>query len=72
MQTVRDLEEKLISIEQDNIRENVTNGKEIRIWMDGAFDMMHYGHMNAFRQGLLIQIFIIIILLFYNFHIIVY
>lgn len=25
--------------------------KEIRIWMDGAFDMMHFGHMNAFRQG---------------------
>lgn len=25
--------------------------KEVRIWMDGAFDMMHYGHMNAFRQG---------------------
>ena len=19
--------------------------------MDGCFDMMHYGHMNAFRQG---------------------
>jgi cytidyltransferase-like protein len=19
--------------------------------MDGAFDMMHYGHMNAFRKG---------------------
>jgi bifunctional ADP-heptose synthase (sugar kinase/adenylyltransferase) len=19
--------------------------------MDGAFDMMHFGHMNAFRQG---------------------
>lgn len=19
--------------------------------MDGAFDMLHYGHMNAFRQG---------------------
>jgi glycerol-3-phosphate cytidylyltransferase-like family protein len=19
--------------------------------MDGAFDMMHYGHMNAFRLG---------------------
>ena len=27
------------------------DGKPIRIWMDGAFDMMHYGHMNAFRQG---------------------
>jgi bifunctional ADP-heptose synthase (sugar kinase/adenylyltransferase) len=25
--------------------------KDIRIWMDGAFDMMHFGHMNAFRQG---------------------
>ena len=24
---------------------------DIRIWMDGAFDMMHFGHMNAFRQG---------------------
>ena len=25
--------------------------KELRIFMDGAFDMMHYGHSNAFRQG---------------------
>ena len=25
--------------------------KVVRIWMDGAFDMMHYGHVNAFRQG---------------------
>ncbi len=25
--------------------------KEVRIFMDGAFDMMHYGHMNAFRKG---------------------
>ena len=25
--------------------------KEVRVWMDGAFDMMHYGHVNAFRQG---------------------
>ena len=24
---------------------------DIRIFMDGAFDMMHYGHMNALRQG---------------------
>lgn len=23
--------------------------KEVRIFMDGAFDLMHYGHMNAFR-----------------------
>jgi len=23
----------------------------VRIFMDGAFDLMHYGHMNAFRLG---------------------
>jgi ethanolamine-phosphate cytidylyltransferase len=27
------------------------NKKEIRIFMDGAFDLMHFGHMNAFRLG---------------------
>lgn len=26
-----------------------SNGKQVRIFMDGAFDMMHFGHMNAFR-----------------------
>lgn len=45
--TVRDLEEQLLVAEQDE----AGKGKEIRIWMDGAFDMMHFGHMNAFRQG---------------------
>jgi ethanolamine-phosphate cytidylyltransferase len=25
------------------------NKKEIRIFMDGAFDLLHFGHMNAFR-----------------------
>ncbi len=25
--------------------------KPLRIFMEGAFDIMHYGHMNAFRQG---------------------
>lgn len=44
---VKDLEEQLLSVDQDE----TTNSKEIRIWMDGAFDMMHFGHMNAFRQG---------------------
>ena len=35
---------KELSNEQDG-----TNSRELRIFMDGAFDMMHYGHMNAFR-----------------------
>mmetsp|Transcript_132243 Transcript_132243/g.300491 ORF Transcript_132243/g.300491 Transcript_132243/m.300491 type:complete len:474 (-) Transcript_132243:189-1610(-) len=25
--------------------------KPVRVFMDGAFDIMHYGHMNAFRLG---------------------
>ena len=31
--------------------ENSTAGNQKRIWMDGAFDMFHFGHMNAFRQA---------------------
>jgi len=51
LQTVKDLEEKLLSLEQLDKGEQHNDVKEIRVWMDGAFDMMHYGHMNAFRQG---------------------
>ncbi|CAN0454691.1 unnamed protein product, partial [Ectocarpus sp. 12 AP-2014] len=43
------LEEKLLEAEGEE--DSGKGGREVRIWMDGAFDMMHYGHMNAFRQG---------------------
>lgn len=43
------MEEKLLSLERNGLSSN--GDKEIRIFMDGAFDMMHYGHMNAFRKG---------------------
>lgn len=26
-------------------------GKEIRIWCDGCYDMVHFGHANSFRQA---------------------
>ena len=53
---VHELEEQLLKLAQEDAKNGGDGGsnapkKEIRIFMDGAFDMMHYGHMNAFRQG---------------------
>eukprot|EP01065_Artemidia_motanka_P000314 TRINITY_DN10132_c0_g1_i1.p1 TRINITY_DN10132_c0_g1~~TRINITY_DN10132_c0_g1_i1.p1 ORF type:complete len:518 (+),score=173.00 TRINITY_DN10132_c0_g1_i1:85-1554(+) len=51
---VQALELELLQAKQQLSEEEAkqrSDGKPIRIWMDGAFDMMHYGHMNAFRQG---------------------
>ncbi|KAG9408216.1 hypothetical protein AC1031_021460 [Aphanomyces cochlioides] len=48
---VQELEEKLADMELMEEDEDRKPKKQVRIWMDGAFDMMHYGHMNAFRQA---------------------
>jgi ethanolamine-phosphate cytidylyltransferase len=48
---VRDLESNLLNLVDEEEEHKHKDRKEIRVWMDGAFDMMHYGHMNAFRQG---------------------
>jgi len=53
------LEEKLLSAKREDILASTPSRpgqpssapKQIRIFMDGAFDVMHYGHMNAFRLG---------------------
>ena len=53
MSEVRELNDKIKKIHEVEQSERIaaakSKGKEVRIWMDGAFDMMHYGHMNAFR-----------------------
>jgi len=45
------LEEKLMLAHAEDLSRNDGSNRKIRIFMDGAFDMMHYGHMNAFRLG---------------------
>jgi len=45
------LEEKLMLADAEDLSRNDGSNRKIRIFMDGAFDMMHYGHMNAFRLG---------------------
>ena len=37
------------SYSSPNSKSKKKKPNEIRLFMDGAFDMMHYGHMNAFR-----------------------
>jgi len=48
---VRSLQMKLNALDQTEEREQPQNQpkQEVRIFMDGAFDLLHYGHMNAFR-----------------------
>ena len=64
MAEVKELSLKLQKIEDDEqneiIEEAKKKGKDVRIWMDGAFDMMHYGHMNAFRQGAALGTYLIV------------
>eukprot|EP00301_Raphidiophrys_heterophryoidea_P011922 c18178_g1_i1.p1 GENE.c18178_g1_i1~~c18178_g1_i1.p1 ORF type:complete len:483 (-),score=121.33 c18178_g1_i1:198-1646(-) len=55
-QLAEELGAKLLQVEElqarlDEEEPERKPAKEVRIFMDGAFDMMHYGHMNAFRQG---------------------
>ncbi|CAH0515221.1 unnamed protein product [Peronospora belbahrii] len=46
---VQELQDRMAQMEVEE--REVPPKEQIRIWMDGAFDMMHYGHMNAFRQA---------------------
>ena len=65
---VRELEDKLLMLEDELSKAEHESSlvvkpeevKQIRIWMDGAYDMMHYGHMNAFRQGRAVGTYLIV------------
>jgi ethanolamine-phosphate cytidylyltransferase len=39
------------SVERGPLVGNKHEKTQVRIFMDGAFDLTHYGHMNAFRLG---------------------
>lgn len=64
LEEVRELQKRLSDLARKEHNERVEAaqkaGKEVRVWMDGAFDMMHYGHMNAFRQGAALGTFLIV------------
>jgi ethanolamine-phosphate cytidylyltransferase len=51
LEAIDRLEEELLVQEHEESEQLKQQNKQIRVWMDGAFDMFHYGHMNAFRQG---------------------
>lgn len=48
---LRDAQEKVRYLQEKLYRSISTTEKEVRIFIDGAFDCTHYGHMNAFRLG---------------------
>lgn len=48
---MRELERQIDELDEHDEASKDNSKKPVRVWMDGCFDMAHYGHMNAFRQG---------------------
>jgi len=48
-----DVAKQELAFLQEKMREPVSQDGErkVRVFMEGAFDLMHFGHMNAFRLG---------------------
>lgn len=49
-ETESSLNRRLDRLKQGKLAATKPN-KPVRIWVDGCFDMMHFGHANAFRQA---------------------
>eukprot|EP01012_Entosiphon_sulcatum_P023421 TRINITY_DN2843_c0_g1_i1.p1 TRINITY_DN2843_c0_g1~~TRINITY_DN2843_c0_g1_i1.p1 ORF type:complete len:447 (-),score=111.96 TRINITY_DN2843_c0_g1_i1:277-1617(-) len=45
----RERAELWLELERKALREK--HNRPVRIWVDGCFDLMHFGHANAFRQA---------------------
>jgi ethanolamine-phosphate cytidylyltransferase len=48
---LQDAHAKLHYLQEKIFNSGKTKEKEVRVFIDGAFDVLHYGHMNAFRLG---------------------
>ena len=46
-----DIDQQERQEELERLAADKLEGKEIRVFVEGAFDLMHYGHANAFRQA---------------------
>jgi ethanolamine-phosphate cytidylyltransferase len=47
---MRLLQELIDAEDYHSLVKSNASGKPVRIFVEGAFDVMHYGHANAFRQ----------------------
>jgi len=43
--------QRLLEELDENENDDLAEKEPVRVWVDGAFDLTHYGHMNAFRQA---------------------
>jgi len=50
-ETEASLNRRLKRLQAKQPESRPAGSKPIRIWVDGCFDMMHFGHANAFRQA---------------------
>jgi len=55
---VSELEDQLSTLEAEITASKAK--KEVRIFVDGAFDLFHFGHMNAFRQARALGTYLIV------------
>jgi len=51
---------EVTEIDRTHVKEAVPEKKQVRVWADGCFDMVHFGHANALRQAKLLGDYLIV------------